>query len=203
MYNDYRRSDKYKNLNDSRQNKNEDSLPGDESKLKDDSSSDKGRDANYSDGNSSLDGSNGSVKVQKRTRAKVVDLQSEADIGEDQRRRGTENSEVEQKDYSLEESAKTVSKTGMSRKQIRLEKEKAKEKEASVKKVKRGRIRIIPVWIRVVFVLALFAGSLIVGVMVGFGIVGEGEPMDVLNRDTWYQLYDLIYLDTELDRSNR
>ncbi|MBU9710597.1 DNA-directed RNA polymerase subunit beta [Evansella tamaricis] len=66
----------------------------------------------------------------------------------------------------------------------------------------KGRIRLIPVWIKVIFVLCLFAGSLVVGAMFGFAIVGEGlEFRDVLDKETWYRVYDLIYADTEMDRS--
>ncbi|MCD8509134.1 MAG: DNA-directed RNA polymerase subunit beta [Bacillus sp. (in: Bacteria)] len=53
----------------------------------------------------------------------------------------------------------------------------------------------------IVFAL-LLTGSLVAGAMFGYGFVGEGEePRDILDRNLWYQIYDFIYTDTEMERS--
>ncbi|UCZ53000.1 DNA-directed RNA polymerase subunit beta [Bacillus shivajii] len=95
-------------------------------------------------------------------------------------------------DESMDKQVKT-------RKQLK--KEKANEESNHKMKKKRGRIRLIPLWIRVIVLLLLLAGSLVVGTMFGYGIVGEGEPSDIFERDTWYHIYDIIYQETELERT--
>ncbi|QKS72739.1 DNA-directed RNA polymerase subunit beta [Paenalkalicoccus suaedae] len=66
---------------------------------------------------------------------------------------------------------------------------------------RKGRFRIIPIWIRIILVIAALLGSLVVGAMVGYGIVGEGDnPTDVLNPETWYHIYDIIFDGTQFER---
>lgn len=72
-----------------------------------------------------------------------------------------------------------------------------------VKREKKGRIRLIPVWLKVIVAIGLFTLSLALGLMFGYGIIGDGEPRDALDLDTWYRIYDLIFDDTELDRDIR
>lgn len=53
--------------------------------------------------------------------------------------------------------------------------------------------RIFPIWLRiiVIFLLALFA--LILGMVVGFSVLGDGDnPLDVLTFDFWRHVLDII-----------
>ncbi|WP_413377981.1 DNA-directed RNA polymerase subunit beta [Alkalihalobacillus sp. 1P02AB] len=59
-------------------------------------------------------------------------------------------------------------------------------------KVKKGRIRLIPIWLRIPIVLALIGGCLILGLMFGYGTIGGQEPTDALKPETWYHILDLI-----------
>ncbi|RKL68449.1 hypothetical protein CR203_05875 [Salipaludibacillus neizhouensis] len=64
-----------------------------------------------------------------------------------------------------------------------------------------GRIRLIPIWFRVILVLFLVIASVILGAMVGYGIIGPGgNPMDVFEPDTWYHIYDIVFDGTEAER---
>ncbi|WP_051189183.1 DNA-directed RNA polymerase subunit beta [Halalkalibacillus halophilus] len=73
------------------------------------------------------------------------------------------------------------------RKEVR--EEKKKEKGTKPK----GRVRYIPVWLRFILIIAIAVTALIVGLMVGFGVIGEGgDPSDVLDRSMWEDLYDYI-----------
>ncbi|GEL07532.1 DNA-directed RNA polymerase subunit beta [Salisediminibacterium halotolerans] len=66
---------------------------------------------------------------------------------------------------------------------------------------KPGRIRLIPVWLRLVLILLLAGAALIVGAMAGYAIVGDGtNPFDVFNPDTWYHIHDIIFEGTEYER---
>lgn len=80
-------------------------------------------------------------------------------------------------------------------------KEEEKQKRKDRRREKKGRIRLIPIWVRLVFVIAALLGSLALGAMVGYGIVGEGgNPRDVFEEETWYHIYDMIFDGTERER---
>lgn len=54
------------------------------------------------------------------------------------------------------------------------------------------QIRLFPIWLRILIVLLLLAGAAAGGLIVGYGIVGDGEPMDALKWDTWKHLLNII-----------
>ncbi|CAM3966294.1 DNA-directed RNA polymerase subunit beta [Alkalicoccus chagannorensis] len=61
--------------------------------------------------------------------------------------------------------------------------------------------RLLPIWLRIVLVLALIAAAALAGAVVGYAILGEGgSPSDVLEPETWYHIYDIIYDNTERGR---
>ncbi|OIJ21764.1 hypothetical protein BKP45_03445 [Anaerobacillus alkalidiazotrophicus] len=72
-----------------------------------------------------------------------------------------------------------------------------KEKEEKNKRNRRKPIRLIPIWVRVLLVTLIFAASLVGGAMFGYGIVGDGNPIDVLGKGPWLQIHDIIYKDIE------
>ncbi|PRO65778.1 DNA-directed RNA polymerase subunit beta [Alkalicoccus urumqiensis] len=82
------------------------------------------------------------------------------------------------------------------------------EEEQSRKKKKRKGIhpfwkptRILPIWLRLVLILAAAAAAAIAGAMIGYSIIGGGgNPGDVLNPDLWYHIYDIIFEGTDRDR---
>lgn len=76
-----------------------------------------------------------------------------------------------------------------SRRQRRLEKKAAK------KQNKTPMRRIFPIWLRLIVVAALCVLALIVGLMIGYGILGDGTPSDVLQKETWKHIIDLIKKD--------
>lgn len=71
-------------------------------------------------------------------------------------------------------------------------KEKAKEEVATGGKRRRIRIRLIPLWLRLILIVLLIAASVILGAMFGYGVIGEGEAMDVFKKSTWTYIKDLI-----------
>lgn len=54
------------------------------------------------------------------------------------------------------------------------------------------RIRIFPIWLRVIVVILLAGISLAIGLMVGYGIIGEGNTMDVFQKETWQHIVDIV-----------
>jgi hypothetical protein len=54
------------------------------------------------------------------------------------------------------------------------------------------RVRLIPIWLRIVLTAILIALSLLSGVMVGYGVIGDGKPADALKKSTWNHISDLV-----------
>ena len=54
------------------------------------------------------------------------------------------------------------------------------------------QVRLFPILVRVIIVLALAGGSLILGLMVGYGIIGDGSPADALKKETWTHIIDIV-----------
>jgi hypothetical protein len=70
------------------------------------------------------------------------------------------------------------------------------KKEQNVEEVqdkpKRIRVRLIPIWLRIVLFLLLIVLSVSAGAMVGYGVLGDGKPTDVFNQSTWTHIKDLV-----------
>lgn len=73
------------------------------------------------------------------------------------------------------------------RQQRRLEKELA----ADGKKTKWVQIRMFPIWLRILLIIVLFAGAAALGLMVGYGVLGDGSPKDALKWETYQHILDI------------
>ena len=74
-----------------------------------------------------------------------------------------------------------------------IKKKAKKEQEPKEKSKKVGiRIRLIPIWIRILLVLILMAVSSLAGLVIGYGVIGKGNPADALNKATWQHIIDLV-----------
>ncbi|MHC0036483.1 DNA-directed RNA polymerase subunit beta [Pseudoneobacillus sp. C159] len=67
-----------------------------------------------------------------------------------------------------------------------------KDIETLREKRKKIRVRLIPVWVKVVIVLVLTALSVLAGLLVGYGVIGNGRPFDALQTETWTHILDMI-----------
>lgn len=54
------------------------------------------------------------------------------------------------------------------------------------------QVRLLPIWLRIILVLLLLAGAAIFGAIIGYGYIGDGEPADVLQKETWTHILDII-----------
>lgn len=59
-------------------------------------------------------------------------------------------------------------------------------------KQQRLRRRLIPIWLRLVIVFVLVLLSGMIGAMVGYGVLGDGNPFEALKPATWQHIVDLI-----------
>ncbi|UOR11273.1 DNA-directed RNA polymerase subunit beta [Halobacillus amylolyticus] len=60
------------------------------------------------------------------------------------------------------------------------------------KRRRKQRRRILPIWLRIIIVLFLSALALLVGLVVGYGVIGDGNPLDALDWSTWERIWNLI-----------
>jgi anti-sigma factor RsiW len=60
------------------------------------------------------------------------------------------------------------------------------------RKARKPRRRIFPLWLRIIVVLILAASALVAGLMIGFGVLGDGTPTDVLKVETWQHIIDIV-----------
>ncbi|MFJ7934328.1 DNA-directed RNA polymerase subunit beta [Sporosarcina sp. NPDC096371] len=66
-----------------------------------------------------------------------------------------------------------------------------KEKVASEKRLW-VQVRLLPIWLRVLLVLVLLAGAALLGATIGYGYIGDGKPADILQKETWTHILDIM-----------
>lgn len=54
------------------------------------------------------------------------------------------------------------------------------------------QIRLFPIWLRIVIVIVLIGIAAILGAMVGYGVIGDGDPGDALKWETWQHIIDIM-----------
>jgi len=59
------------------------------------------------------------------------------------------------------------------------EREEAATSEERPKRLK-WRVRLIPIWLRLIIILAIMIVAAVAGAMFGYGVLGDGNPIDVL-----------------------
>ncbi|MFD1020119.1 DNA-directed RNA polymerase subunit beta [Thalassobacillus hwangdonensis] len=99
----------------------------------------------------------------------------------------TQEKKTTRKQHKASSQAKETS-TG-TKKELRQAK-KAEKKQRKKQKIKARRV--IPIWLRVILVLLFCAAALLGGLMVGYGIIGDGKPMDALEWETWQHIIDIV-----------
>ncbi len=57
---------------------------------------------------------------------------------------------------------------------------------------RKPRLRILPIWLRLIIVIVLAGGCLLLGLMFGYGVIGDGEPAEALTTEPWYHIIDIM-----------
>ncbi|SET25301.1 DNA-directed RNA polymerase subunit beta [Salinibacillus kushneri] len=60
------------------------------------------------------------------------------------------------------------------------------------KRSKKPRKRIFPIWLRIIVIAILCAVSLGLGLMIGYGVIGNGQPSDAFDTSTWQHIIDIV-----------
>ncbi|WP_442596827.1 DNA-directed RNA polymerase subunit beta [Neobacillus sp. D3-1R] len=80
----------------------------------------------------------------------------------------------------------------MTREEMKKIRSEEKENTTMNERRKKIRVRLIPVWVKVLIVVILVFASLAAGLMVGYGVIGNGKPFDALQKGTWVHIVDII-----------
>ncbi|SFE10324.1 DNA-directed RNA polymerase subunit beta [Lentibacillus persicus] len=70
--------------------------------------------------------------------------------------------------------------------------EQKKQQKREKRENKKPRRRIFPIWLRIIVVLLLSAIALASGLIVGYGVIGDGNPMEALEWETWQHIIDIV-----------
>jgi len=76
-------------------------------------------------------------------------------------------------------------------KSLKKNEDEQKNSQKPKKKIK-YRKRMFPIILRVIFILLLFAGSLVLGLMFGYGILGQEEAKEVLDKSVWQHILNIM-----------
>lgn len=66
------------------------------------------------------------------------------------------------------------------------------QQDTEKKPIRWVQIRLLPIWLRILIVLILICLAAIIGVMVGYGVIGDGKASDALKADTWRHIFDIV-----------
>lgn len=59
-------------------------------------------------------------------------------------------------------------------------------------RIKWVQVRLVPIWLRVLIVLLLLIVVAIIGVMIGYSYLGDGNTLDVFKVSTWRHIFDIM-----------
>lgn len=83
-------------------------------------------------------------------------------------------------------------KVAETREQVKQAKKEMKAERESGEKRRRIRIRLIPLWLRLVLIAVSIVLCVILGAMFGYSVMGNGDATDVFDKSTWTHVMDLI-----------
>lgn len=66
-------------------------------------------------------------------------------------------------------------------------------KKPTVAKGKKKKFKKFPVWAKALIICGLIFLSLLLGLMIGYSVIGSGSAGDVLSWSTWKHILDLIF----------
>ncbi|WHY86123.1 DNA-directed RNA polymerase subunit beta [Neobacillus novalis] len=79
-----------------------------------------------------------------------------------------------------------------SQQKINVHEKKANGEKAATQKNKRVRIRLIPIWLRLLLLIIFILVGVTSGAAVGYGVLGDGKVADIFKESTWTHIRDLV-----------
>ncbi|WP_050616558.1 DNA-directed RNA polymerase subunit beta [Bacillus testis] len=75
--------------------------------------------------------------------------------------------------------------TRQGHKQVQMQTEQKKTRE-------KIRIRLIPIWMRILLLAVAIVLATAIGCVVGYSVIGDGKPSEVFQKETWLHIRDLV-----------
>lgn len=64
--------------------------------------------------------------------------------------------------------------------------------EQVTKQNKKIKVRMLPIWLRLVIIIALMVIMIIIGAVIGYSAIGGGHLIDVFKPSTWTHIVDIV-----------
>ncbi|MCM3540296.1 DNA-directed RNA polymerase subunit beta [Priestia endophytica] len=61
-----------------------------------------------------------------------------------------------------------------------------------LQQARKNRVKLFPLWLRVMIVSVLMTVSALIGVVVGYAFIGDGSVFDALKPSTWNHIMEFI-----------
>ncbi|MFP3508839.1 DNA-directed RNA polymerase subunit beta [Peribacillus sp. SIMBA_075] len=68
-------------------------------------------------------------------------------------------------------------------------------KEVETKPNRRIKVRLLPIWLRLLIVIGLIFIAVLSGALIGYSVIGGGHAMDVFQKSTWTHIVDIVNKD--------
>lgn len=78
------------------------------------------------------------------------------------------------------------------REQVKQAKKQQNEENKAAQSKGMVRVRLFPIWLRVIMIVLLAVVSLCVGAVVGYSVMGDGKASDTFKTETWTHIFDLV-----------
>ncbi|WHY56603.1 DNA-directed RNA polymerase subunit beta [Peribacillus simplex] len=65
-------------------------------------------------------------------------------------------------------------------------------KEVEAKPNPRIKVRLLPIWLRLLIVIGLIFIAVLSGALLGYSVIGGGPAMDVFQKSTWTHIIDIV-----------
>ncbi|MCB5239983.1 DNA-directed RNA polymerase subunit beta [Niallia circulans] len=90
---------------------------------------------------------------------------------------------------ALNSSSQEMVKTREEFKEEQKEKQNTEEMASSKRKI---RVRLFPIWLRIIVIILIMAVSVLAGAIVGYSVMGDGRVNDTFKKETWAHISNLI-----------
>ncbi|KWW20897.1 MULTISPECIES: DNA-directed RNA polymerase subunit beta [Peribacillus] len=67
--------------------------------------------------------------------------------------------------------------------------------EVETKPHRRIKVRLLPIWLRLLIVIGLIFIAVLSGALLGYSVIGGGHALDVFQKSTWTHIIDIVNKD--------
>ena len=78
------------------------------------------------------------------------------------------------------------------REEFKVERKDKNNTEENASPKRKVRVRLFPIWLRIIVIILIMAVSVLAGAVVGYGVMGDGKASDTFKKETWTHIVHLI-----------